>query len=1519
MGFVCRYNKSCSLLFDNMSHFKKKYMKGIKIYLIGCLCLLFSTVESYGQITTLSEDPKTFLNELSQYVNASNKPMKPVFEKFSKDLNSGKYTEEQFLKLREVANMMIGRKMRSNSYFLSYLKSLNMMENKGLLGMQFDDWIGVNKSMLTELKTSKNRDYISYLEFCMELFEFSALRYSSSGLAWQVTTKAYKFEYKDVPFISIDNHDLIGIRKLDSIYIKNTSGVYYPLSFEWKGNKGSVDWTRSGLSDKVYCTFNNYKINTKTNNYKIDTVTFYHPTFFNEPIEGSFEDKVIVLTQEKGGSYPRFESFEKNLSIDNVGKNINYSGGFRLEGSSVIGLGDKKHPARMDFLKETGDLAISTKAEKYVIRRGEKVVAQDVEVSLYFENDSIYHPSIDFGFDIQTRQLVMTRQGTGSSQIAFFNSYHQLEMSVEKVAWQIDADSIEIGQIGLQNISNRAKKGQFESLAYYNDRDYRRIQNIADYNPIPTMKAYSEAIGSRELDANLLAKRFNPRLNLVSIKGLLNNLVEDGFIFYDEEREVVYVKEKTFHYTEASTKKRDYDLIRAVSESKQTNGILNLETRELTLKGVKGVEISDVKLVGLRPKKGMLIFKKNRDMDFDGGVFAGYGVFSGTDFHFDYENFLMRLDSVNEFVLRIPTGKKDIAGTKKLVPLTTLIEDMTATVEIDTTVNGITNRSSRIPLARFPRLRSLNNSRVYYSDKKTADGAYKRDKFFFELDPFVIDSLDGFDTATIKFDGQLVSADIFPNFREILRIQHEDLSLGFTTQTPPEGYPLYGGKGTYNKSIKLGNTGLTGDGTVSYLGATINSKDILFKPNQLTATSDFFDVKEQISPVEFPNIHGEDVTVNWIPYKDSMYVQSKIKPFEIFNDGYKLDGQLIMTPGGVYGDGKFEWNKDTLLSTSMRFNTFSLDADKSDLKISAQDTEEKLAFSTVNVKSNIDFEKKIGKFKSNSNAINTEMPYTQYKTSMNEFEWDMDKKEISFLSTNNNAVFVSTNEQQFGLSFSGEKANYNLETNLLKIEGVPEIKIADALIIPDDGLVEIEANAAMKPLEKVTIIADTLNRFHIIRDAQVFVRSKKSYQGNNGTYEYNVGDKKQEILFKSIIVGNEKDNPLVTKATGTLAEGDKFIIDKKVGFKGVADLDARYKALNFNGFAKIETDKLLGAEWFSINSRIDKDRVLIPYNKPRNELGKKLEVGIRIEYDSTEIYPLVMTAPKSQRDIQVFDAVGVMKPDNVANVFYFGDSSKVLDNSQRGNMVTFRNLDGKVTTEGTYTLGKKMNGLAIKVAGQSVSYYDQNEILMDLMVGVGFPIPDKLMSIMVRDLETNSFDAPEVDYKKDYVANALAEFVLSDKDLAKSNKDLTEFERLSLPKGVTGEFKFIFGHVPMVWNSEVQSFLSKGSTLGLSYINGSAINKQTKAHLEFRTTRQADEMNIYIESAGGNYYYFNYRITEGKGIVSIFSNNTSFMSAFTAMKKKETQFKTKDIDVTVSATGAGAVTYFLRRAALANE
>ena len=79
----------------------------------------------------------------------------------------------------------------------------------------------------------------------------------------------------------------------------------------------------------------------------------------------------------------------------------------------------------------------------------------------------------------------------------------------------------------------------------------------------------------------------------------------------------------------------------------------------------------------------------------------------------------------------------------------------------------------------------------------------------------------------MKFQGTMVSANIFPDFTETARLR-DDLSLGFVHHTPAEGYPTYQAKGNYKGDIDLSNKGFYGKGTVGYLTASIKSEDIVF-------------------------------------------------------------------------------------------------------------------------------------------------------------------------------------------------------------------------------------------------------------------------------------------------------------------------------------------------------------------------------------------------------------------------------------------------------------------------------------------------------------------------------------------------------------------------------------------------------------------------------------------------------------------------------------------------------------------
>lgn len=91
----------------------------------------------------------------------------------------------------------------------------------------------------------------------------------------------------------------------------------------------------------------------------------------------------------------------------------------------------------------------------------------------------------------------------------------------------------------------------------------------------------------------------------------------------------------------------------------------------------------------------------------------------------------------------------------------------------------------------------------------------------------------------MRFDGEFVSAGIFPDFRDTLRLQ-PDLSLGLTRNTGPDGWVTYGGKGKFTNKIDLSNLGLHGDGTLDYLTSTSKSADFLFLPDSMNSNVDQF-------------------------------------------------------------------------------------------------------------------------------------------------------------------------------------------------------------------------------------------------------------------------------------------------------------------------------------------------------------------------------------------------------------------------------------------------------------------------------------------------------------------------------------------------------------------------------------------------------------------------------------------------------------------------------------------------------
>ncbi len=1511
-----------------------------RFYLLLTLLITFLAAGGLPaqRLEQFSEVRAEFMSQLEEYMTAGKQASaEATYREFASIFRSGMFTEEEIDQILRTGNRMLAQRMTANPYFSAYLRALIQIKNAEGGEGHFGDWHRVLDTMLADADNRRLMPFQEFLNFSTDFFEYGALRYSETGTSWYPLALDYRvgYEEEEGPYLEYEQLDLMASWKKDSIFIFGTSGRYYPVEQIWRGKGGKVTWERFGWAPEIYAEFPEYEVELLRSLYDVKNARLHYPLFFGtKMVEGDFSDKLTVENAVTGGSYPRFESYDNRLTLQNIGEGIRYTGGFRLHGTTIYGFGTHDKPADILIFDEKENQVFTAKSEFYTIRPDESIAGEGVEATFYFGQDSIYHPSVNIRFDIEKQEMRLNRGKRGSDRNPFFSSVHEVNIDADNVYAYLDQDSVVFGKPTI-DIVNKPDI-YFESHHYFDESEYRRIQNIATANPVAIMKVTAEREGTNFLDADLIARRINSKFTADNIKSLLYDLASKGFINYDSDDNIVEVKEKVFLYADAEQGKVDYDNLRIRSRSDSINATLNLRDSSIRIYGVSNMEFSRRQKVGIAPDDQQVRMRKNRDMDFQGLLFAGFTTLEGKDFHFDYEDFRIRLDSIRYFDIYVPTGELDQNNNPVAVGIGSRIENLSGVLLID----APSNKSGRENIIMFPSLQTKGKSYVFYADSMIQDSVYSRDSFYFELDPFSFNHLDAFTEKDLRFEGKLASGGIFPDIVEPLTLQ-EDRSLGFISQTPEGGLPNYQGKGNYSGEVNLSNAGLRGNGTQQYLGASINSDDIVFRPNEMLASADAFDLEEdRSSEVQVPQVHGLDVNIRWRPYKDSMYVTPKEAPFTLFNqDNHTLDGTPILPPGGLKGDGLLDWDKARMESDFFSFGAYSAKADTTDLNIRAFDTEE-MALKTQNVQGFVDFDKQVGTFKANEDFLETTLPYNQYQTSMNEFDWDMKEETITF-KTEEGALgsFVSIHPEQDSLRFQGADAFYDLKTDELNISGVPFIIAADAFIYPDSGKVDIQPGGVMTTLENARIVADTISKYHVINRATVNILGRKEYRAS-GFYEYNIGDREQEIEFADISgtrvgKGARSEKRVATRANGEVTEEDQFYIDHRTMFQGKISLASEQSNLFFDGFARLDADRLPQLNWFTVRSEGDKEDLAIRYDSPMTYDGVPLETGLFLSRETAQLYPVVMMPLTFRKDRPVLPVKGIFKYDEQKDEFIFGDSTRVLNNELKGNKLVFNNGDGTVFAEGTFTLGSGLKYVGIDAVGRAKTKFPEpvsNSNIMtaddtlvtsmnlppvvtvetELMAGIKLIVPDKLMKMVALDIQSSSFDAKPINYLAniEYFKKAATD-LLPDEPEVREAIEFMSSGFLDVP-AKHNPYTLLLSPLKMKWDAEYQSFVTtEADKVGVISIDGESVNKVLTCHVEVKMpTNEDDRLYIYLASPSGLYYFFGFK----QGILSITSNNPKFMDELLDLKAKDLIQKMDDGETyEIQVVEPSTAKLFLRR------
>ena len=680
--------------------------------------------------------------------------------------------------------------------------------------------------------------------------------------------------------------------------------------------------------------------------------------------------------------------------------------------------------------------------------------------------------------------FIRTEDGIGMQP--FYDSYHNIEFAVEAVSWRIGDPTVNMGSL----LQDSRGVGMFRSISNFDINNYNAMMGIGSIHPLAELWHF---IKNRNGDGFYLSEyAYHLRLNPATVKLMLINLALEGYISYNKDDEWCVWLDKADDHRLCKKGARDFDVISFRSEVPTgSNAVLGLSNLALEINGLNVFRVSDAQDVVIVPKDSNKSMSEDRDFRFGGSVKAGKFEFTGSRFNFNYNEFLVELNSVEQMHIRAEVeGEYDSKGNPKTRLIRNSIDGITGTLEIDHPTNKSGWKSEEY--TDYPRLSSKNPSFVYYDSYSIHKGAYHRNRFRYALDPFEIDSLDNFVKSNVRFTGELIAGGIIPNLNEDLRLM-DDFSLGLEAKSPPGGYPLYQGLGTVTADFTLNMSGLQSTGVIDYLSSHMTGDNMILVPD-----SAFGKTTHYLNDAVFDHVPKVESALTYFAlHSDTEHldVRSTMELLACFGEDAVLDGAIHLDPSGMTANGEFTFEGAHIDSKLFNMQERGMHADVANFEIVGEDLNA-LAFKTTNVQADIDFDERFGDFVSHAGVTQIELPSIRYLCTMDRFRWFMDLDQIQLENTlvnEDNYNFTSTHPDQDSLSFASAKALYKVREAVVECMDVPNILVADCEVVPDSGYVVVRRDAQMDPLRGAEVFTTVTNRHHRFFDATIQIKGRRDY------------------------------------------------------------------------------------------------------------------------------------------------------------------------------------------------------------------------------------------------------------------------------------------------------------------------------------------------------------------------------------------------------------------------------------------
>jgi hypothetical protein len=303
----------------------------------------------------------------------------------------------------------------------------------------------------------------------------------------------------------------------------------------------------------------------------------------------------------------------------------------------------------------------------------------------------------------------------------------------------------------------------------------------------------------------------------------------------------------------------------------------------------------------------------------------------------------------------------------------------------------------------------------------------------------------------------------------------------------------------------------------------------------------------------------------------------------------------------------------------------------------------------------------------------------------------------------------------------------------------------------------------------------------------------------------------------------------------------------------------------------------------AFTAEIDPENIFIPVSKEQFDVaGNPVGTGMILNQDSVSIYSTFLSNKLDKKHINVMTADGFLRYDKDSKEYRVSSREKLQEINLPGQYLSLNTQNCEMRGDGRFDFGVELGLFETFPAGELRYDPSKNDLKMRASVAIKFPFNYDAIDKMGKNFEEKADTA--VNFNNSTYEKSLREII----GLEKADKIMSDLNIYGKIKGKLPdelEVQLFLVDIDFVWDKNKSAYVSEGK-IGIATIQKKQIFKSVEGKIAIYKRRTGDEISIYLNITGSNYYFFNYK----RGLLQAYSTNEEFNQTISETKKDKTKF-----------------------------